>query len=367
MYLVTGATGHIGNVLVRGLLERGQAVRALVRPGRDLFPLKGLDVALVQGDVLEPDSLRAAMTGVEGVFHLAGVISILPGEHPTLRRVNAEGTANVLQAARKTGLRRVVYASSIHAYQAPPPGTIIDESLPFDPVHNLGAYDRSKAEGSLAAQQAAQAGQDVVLACPTGVVGPFDFRRSDIGNVVRASVRGWPGGYIKGGAYDFVDVRDVAGGLMAAMEHGRAGESYLLSGERMMVKEMLELVRAASGNRAPLIGLSRRQAELVAQLLPPLYRVFGGARPAITPYSVAVLFSASDISHAKATRELGYQPRPVRESLRDAVRWFQEDRGWRSAVEKAAGGLDTLPAKAPLPAAAVGRGHSEVGSEEPAD
>jgi dihydroflavonol-4-reductase len=334
MYLVTGATGHIGNVLVRSLLERGESVRALVRPGRDLSPLAGLHAELISGDVLDPQSLAAAMRGVQGVFHLAGVISILPGEHPTLRRVNTEGTTNVLRAAREAGAGRVVYASSIHAYKAPSGSTTIDETLPFDPVHNLGAYDRSKAEGSLAAQQAAAAGQDVVLACPTGVVGPFDFRRSDLGNVVRACVRGWPGGYIKGAAYDFVDARDVAVGLIAAMERGRTGESYLLSGERMMVREMLEVVWLASGNRAPLIGLSRRQAELVAGILPPLYRLFGGVRPAITPYSVAVLFSNSYISHAKATRELGYDPRPVRESLLDAVRWFQERERRSMAAEK---------------------------------
>jgi nucleoside-diphosphate-sugar epimerase len=333
VYLVTGATGHIGNVLVRSLLERGAAVRALVRPGSGLTPLKGLDVEIVPGDVLEIGSLRAAMRDVDGLFHLAGVISILPGENAVLRRVNVEGTQNALQAARESRAGRVVYVSSIHAYRTPPPGVLIDESLPFDPEHYLGAYDFSKAEGSREAQRAASSGQDVVLCCPTGVVGPFDFRPSEFGSVVLDGVRGKPGGYIRGGAYDFVDVRDVAQGLIAAMEGGRSGESYLLSGERMMISDMMQLIREASGNRAPLIGLSRRQADMVARLLPPLYRLFGGTPPAITPYSVAVLFSNSNISHDKATQELDYQPRPIGVSLRDAVAWFKENRLYKKRTQ----------------------------------
>jgi len=326
MHLVTGATGHIGNVLVRRLLEGGRAVRALVRPGHDLTPLEGLEVEIASGDVLDLESLRAGMKGVDGVFHLAGMISILPGAHPALRRVNVEGTVNILRVARESGAGRVVYVSSIHAFSAAPEGTAFDESLPFHSGNHLGEYNRSKALASLEAQRAAQAGQDVVLTCPTGVVGPFDFRLSEVGRVAWACVRGRPGGYIRGAAYDFVDVRDVADGLIAAAERGRQGESYLLSGERMGVREMMEVMRAASRNRAPLLGLSRRQAELVAQILPALYRLFGASHPAITPYSVAVLFSNSHISHAKATRELNYHPRPVRDSLRDAVDWFQANR-----------------------------------------
>jgi dihydroflavonol-4-reductase len=325
MYLVTGATGHIGNVLVRKLLERGRVVRALVRPGHDPTPLEGLKVEIANGDVLDPGSLRAAMMDVEGVFHLAGMISILPGAHPALRRVNLEGTINVLEAAREIGAGRVVYVSSIHALGAASDIAVIDERLPFDPQNHLGEYDRSKALASLEAQSAAQTGQDVVLACPTGVVGPYDFRLSEIGGVVLGCVRRRPGGYVREGAYDFVDVRDVAEGLIAAAERGRTGETYLFSGERVMVKELMGILWAASGSRAPLVGLSRLQAEFIAQIAPPLHRLVGGARPAITPYSVQVLFSNSHISHAKATRELDYHPRPVRDSLLDAVTWFQEN------------------------------------------
>lgn len=116
MYLVPGATGHIGNILVRKLLEQGRVARALVRPGHDLTPLEGLKVEIAAGDVLDLESLRPAMKGMEAVFHLAGMVSILPGAHPALRRVNLQGTINVLGAAREIGAGRVVYVSSIHVF-----------------------------------------------------------------------------------------------------------------------------------------------------------------------------------------------------------------------------------------------------------
>src|SRR5512144_3102341 len=117
MHLVTGATGHIGNVLVRKLVESGRPVRALVRPGHTVAPLDGLEAQIVAGDVLDPVSLRKSMEGVEGIFHLAGRISILPGRNPALHQVNLDGTLNVLRAARETGAGRVVYVSSIHAFR----------------------------------------------------------------------------------------------------------------------------------------------------------------------------------------------------------------------------------------------------------
>jgi dihydroflavonol-4-reductase len=265
------------------------------------------------------------MEGVQGVYHLAGMISILDGPNPGLRQVNLEGTVNVLREARETGAGRVVYDSSIHAFCPTPPGIEIDESVPFHAGNCMGEYDSSKAAASIKAQEAARLGQDVVLACPTGVVGPYDFRISEFGRVVRAIARGHPMGYIHGAAYDFVDVRDVADGLISAMERGRTGESYLLSGERVSVKEIMLTLRDAAGRKNLLVGLSRRQAELIGRLVPPLYRPFGG-KSAITSYSVAVLFSNSYINHEKASRELNYHPRPVKTSLRDAVIWFQEGR-----------------------------------------
>ena len=143
MILVTGATGHIGNVLVRKLLERGEKVRVLILPGESRAPLQGLNVEAMEGDVLDTTSLFKSLQGVRGVFHLAGIISIMPGENPFVRKVNVEGTRNVMRVAKEAHVKKIVYTSSIHAIQRVE-GGLIDERLPYDPNNAYGEYDRSK-------------------------------------------------------------------------------------------------------------------------------------------------------------------------------------------------------------------------------
>ncbi len=307
MYLITGATGHIGNVLVRKLLERGKKVRALILPGEDTTSLEGVDVEKVEGDVLNLESLWKPLEGVSGVFHLAGIISIMPGADPLVWRVNVEGTRNVLKAAIQSGVRRLVYTSSIHAIQRVEEG-VIDEQLPYDPGNPYGEYDRSKAQATLDVQQASRGELDAVIACPTGVIGPFDYRGSMMGSVIRTAAENRPTLYVDG-AYDFVDVRDVADGLIAAEEKGTRGESYILSGGRMSVRYLLETVREITGRSFPTVkipfGLAR-----AASVFTPLYYRLAHASPRFTPYSLEVLQSNSHISHAKASRELGLSPAP---------------------------------------------------------
>ncbi len=322
MNLVTGATGHIGNVLIRKLLEQGKKVRALVWRGEDTSPLDGLEVEKVEGDVLDPESLKAAFEGVESVFHLAGIISIMPGEDLLVRRVNVEGTRNILAAAREAGVKRLVYTSSIHAIRRAPQGTIIDESLPYDLDNPYGVYDSSKAQASAEVIKAAAAGLNAVIVCPTGVIGPYDFRRSEMGEVLRGAAEAKPMLYIEG-AYDFVDVRDVAEGMVLAEERGRKGESYLLSGHQVTVRELINEVRLATGKAFTSIKVPLKLAEFISLFTPAYYRLTR-AKPRITPYSIEVLQSNSDISHAKATRELGYKPRPMHETIADTVRWLLE-------------------------------------------
>lgn len=319
MWLVTGATGHIGNVLVRKLLERGDKVRVLILPGESLESIQGLDVEAIEGDVLNLDSLFEPFRGARGVFHLAGVISIMPGSNEFIRRVNVEGTRNVLHAAKETGIQKLVYTSSIHAIKRIENG-LIDETLPYDPDNPYGAYDRSKAQATLDVQQAAQSGLEAVIACPTGVIGPFDFRCSMMGDVIRTAAEKKPTLYVDG-AYDFVDVRDVADGLIAAAENGKRGESYILSGQRMSVRYLLETVREITGQGFMVLKMPFELAKWAAQFTPFYYR-WTKTSPRFTPYSLEVLRSNSNISHAKATRALGYQPRSLYESIADTVRWF---------------------------------------------
>jgi dihydroflavonol-4-reductase len=324
MILVTGATGHIGNVLVRKLLDRGEKVRALIWTGEDTTPLNGLEVEKVLGDVLDPASLKPAMHGVDTVFHLAGIISIMPGRNPFVWRVNVEGTHNVLEAARHAGIRRLIYTSSIHAIARAPHGVSMDETLGFDQNNPYGEYDRSKAAASLDVQNAAAGDLDAVIVCPTGVIGPYDFRGSEMGEVIRSASEAHPMFYVAG-AYDFVDVRDVVDGLIAASAHGRRGESYILSGQKLSVRYMLETVREVTGKAFASIKIPFSLAEIAARYTPWYYQRTK-SKPRFTPYSLEVLQSNSTISCKKAMAELGYKPRPVYESIADTVRWFLENR-----------------------------------------
>jgi dihydroflavonol-4-reductase len=318
MWLVTGATGHVGNVLVRKLLERGENVRALILPGETRESIQDLDVEAAAGDILNLDTLFQSMQGVHGVFHLAGVISIMPGPNPFVRKVNVDGTKNVLRAAMERGIK-MIYTSSIHAIQRVQDG-VIDESIPYDMNNPYGVYDRSKAEATLEVLKAAHAGLEAVVACPTGVIGPYDFRGSMMGTVIHDAAAAKPTLYVDG-AYDFVDVRDVADGLISAAENGMRGESYILSGQRISVRYMLETVREITGRHFFQMKIPFDLAKFAA-IFTPLYYRFAHATPRFTPYSLEVLQSNSNISHAKATRELGYVPRSLYESIRDTVKWF---------------------------------------------
>ena len=331
MWLVTGSTGHIGNVLIRQLLARGEKVRALILPEESRQPLKGLDVEAVEGDVLDLDSLWQPFQGIRGVFHLAGVISIMPGSNPLVRGVNIQGTKNILEMVKRMKVKRLVYTSSIHAIRRVEQG-VIDENLPYDPDNPYGEYDRSKAEATLEVQKAARAGLEAVIACPTGVIGPYDFRGSMMGSVIRTAAEQKPTLYVDG-AYDFVDVRDVADGLIAAAEKGKRGESYILSGQKISIRYLLETVREITGQHFFQMKIPFDLAKFAATFTPMYYRLTH-ATPRFTPYSLEVLKSNSNISHAKATRELGYQPRHLYESIADAVHWFLESRPLRFSESK---------------------------------
>jgi dihydroflavonol-4-reductase len=323
MNLVTGAAGHLGNVLVRELLARGQPVRALILPGEDTLALQGLDCEMVRGNVLDPASLNQAMQGVDVVYHMAALVSIVEDHAPLLYKVNVQGTRNVISAAHQAGVRRLVYTSSIHALTRPPDGVTIDETLPFDPQNPAGSYDRTKAEASLAVQQAAQFGLDAVIVCPTGVLGPYDFRRSEMGEMVLSWMKRGIG-IVVNGFFDFVDVRDVAAGHILAAERGRTGETYILGGERISVTRIHHLVQQAAQLRAPAVNIPLPLAMFSARFAEIYYRLTN-TRPRFTRYSLETLVSNSQISSAKANNSLGYRARSLADTLADTVAWWMEN------------------------------------------
>jgi dihydroflavonol-4-reductase len=331
MNLITGATGHIGNVLARNLLDRGERVRTIVLPDEDLAPIEDLDIDVIEGDILDQSSVQKAVQGVDRVYHLAGLISILPGKDEKVHRVNFEGTRNVLMASLMSGVKRFIYTSSIHALANVPHGITIDEHVPFDPEHPAGEYARSKAKAALAVRQATKLGLDTVIACPTGVIGPYDYKGSEMGLLLADCLEEKTQLYIDG-AYDFVDVRDVAHGLILAANKGKTGESYILSGEQISVRDLLLSAQKSVGKSLSMVCIPRQLASFAVRFTPSFYRIFR-KKPRLTPYSLEVLQSNSVISHAKATRALGYWPRPLDEAIRDTLSWFKMRRLGASNIQ----------------------------------
>ncbi|MCX8024687.1 MAG: SDR family oxidoreductase [Thermanaerothrix sp.] len=319
--LVTGATGHLGNVLVRNLVARGERVRALILRGESLLPLEGLPVEMVPGDVLDEDILRFAMQGVDQVYHLASLIAIRPGMDEKVWRVNVEGTQNVIRAAFASGVKRLIYASSIHALKRPRETKIVDERLPFDGENSAGIYDRSKATASLLVQRAIREGLDGVIVCPTGIIGPYDFLGSEMGGLVRQAMTQRLIFAVEGG-FDFVDVRDVAQGLIQAAEKGKRGEVYLLSGTWIEIGALLVKVGELSGHSLKVLTLPRDLAMRIANIVLRFARWFN-TRPRFTPYAIETVSDSFRVSSDKAREHLGYQTRSIEETLRDTVAWWR--------------------------------------------
>jgi len=320
MILVTGATGHLGNVLVRQLIDRGESVRALILPGENLSSLSGAHVDVVVGDILDNNSLAVACKGVNTIFHLASLVSIEKGKEELLWRVNVDGTKNMIQAALNAGVDRFVYTSSIHAIERPPEGTPIDESHPFDSNNPAGPYDRTKAVASLEVLEAVKQGLNAVIVCPTGVIGPHDYKRSELGEMILDWMSPKVSFIIKG-QFDFVDVRDIAEGHIAAAQSGRAGETYLLGGHQKSLLDFRKIVQEVMGKKTPAIEIPFPLAMMAAEIAATYYRMTK-TRPTFTKYALETVTSNSLVSYEKATRELGYRPRGFAETISDTVMWW---------------------------------------------
>ena len=312
---VTGAGGHLGGNLVRALVARGDTVRALVRS--DERALAGLDVTVLRGDVRDRRALEALIDGSDIVFHLAAKVSIDPSERDEVLALNVGGARAVAQACRERG-RRLVHFSSIHALttQDGP----IDETRPLAESHAF-PYDRSKARGERAVLEEVARGLDAVTVNPTGVVGPYDFKPSHTGQMLLQLARRQLPTLVTGG-FNWVDVRDVAAGAIAAAERGRAGERYLLSGAWRSVRELAEIACGMAKVKPPRFDVPVGVAMLGVPFAAAYARVTS-TRAVYTRPSLDALRHHKDVRHDKATRELGYLPRPLEETIQDSYAWFR--------------------------------------------
>ena len=316
--VVTGAAGHVGGTLVRALLAQGRSVRALVH--RDRRAIEGLDVALAVGDVRDLASLCRAFAGAEGVYHAAGRITLSMRDWRQAEAVNVGGTRNVVDACLSSGVRRLVHFSSIHALEQEPLDVPVDESrLPVDAAR-CPPYDRSKAAGEEEVRRGIERGLDAVILNPTAIVGPYDFRPSHVGRMLLALTRGTLPALVDGG-FDWVDVRDVVAGAIEAETHGRTGARYLLSGHWASLSDLAAYVAEIAGTRPSRLTVPIWLAHLGVPFC-AAFAQFAGGEPLYTHVSLRAVRSNRRISHARATRELDYHSRPLRDTVADTLQWF---------------------------------------------
>ncbi len=318
--IVTGGSGHLGVNMVRELVARGETVRALVH--RSGASLERMGAELVHGSVCEPGSLIPAFVGATKVYHLAGVVSIEGDPDGSVSRVNVEGTANVARACREVGAK-LVHVSSVHAFDQRPLDGVLDERRPqVADSRSHSAYDRSKAAGERAIRDEIVRGLEAVIVNPTGIMGPADPGPSRLGQLLLDLALGRLPALLDGG-FDFVDVRDVVAGTIAAGERGRVGENYILGNAWYSLWELAAIASEVTGTAAPRVVTPVWTARLGVPFARAIARVSKKA-PALTHESLDVLVSNRSISSAKARRELGYVPRPLPRTVRDAYRWFAE-------------------------------------------
>jgi dihydroflavonol-4-reductase len=332
--LVTGGTGFIGSNVVRALLERGNAVRVLARADADRRNLAGLDVEITCGDVRDRASVDRAVSGCDRVFHAAALYSFW-APRPLFEAINVEGTRNVLAAAARARVETVVHTSSVAALGVPETGAVADEDTRAAPADIVGAYKQSKYRAEQVAMEAAARGERVVIVNPSFPVGPGDIKPTPTGRVIVDFLTGRMPAYVDTGM-NVVDVRDVAAGHVLAAERGRAGERYILGGENVTMRELLERLAAVSGRRAPRLRIPYAPIFALAGFNEAVCRLTG-REPRMTRDTLRMSRHAMFYSPAKAVRELGLPQSPIEAGLSAAVAWFTANgyvRGTRAASSR---------------------------------
>lgn len=324
--VVTGASGHIGNVLVRDLISKNYEVKAFVLKNENVDYLKELNVEICYGDVRNLESLKEAFRGADIVFHLAGIIDIGTVNKKFIYSVNVGGTKNVLQACREEKVKKLVYTSSVHAIPEKPKDEIITETKDFSEDKVKGIYAKTKAEATKYllenVSQDLDNNPEIIIVHPSGVIGPYEYIPSNLGQLVIDCANKKIGAYLDGG-YNFVDVRDVANGVVLAAEKGKNGECYILAGHKVSVKELMKKIEAVTKVKMPRFKIARWFAYATGFLSEIYYKIVK-QKPLFTSYAVYTLGTNCNFSNEKAEKELGYTIRPIDETIKDTVDWFKK-------------------------------------------
>ena len=328
IYIVTGASGFLGNNIIRMLEHDDNAeVRAFVLNGESISSLNNLKCSIYYGDVTKADTLNSVFDGCDGVeifvIHCAAVVYIKSKYNSRVYDVNVNGTKNIVDKVLEYNAK-LIYVSSVHAIPEKSDGNLISEVSIFNPDDVVGLYAKTKSEAARYVMDSVKdKGLNACIVHPSGILGPYDFSNSHLTALVREIVRGKLPMCVKGG-YDFVDVRDVAKGIIMACDKGKKGECYIMSGEFVSIKKLADLVCDVVGRKRIKVVLPIMIAKIVAPFYEMYYNV-KGKTPLFTKYSLYTLSSNSNFSNEKAKRDLGFVTRDITDTVKDMVMWILGD------------------------------------------
>lgn len=324
IYLVTGATGFLGREVVKKLVGLQKNIVGLRLPGDKAHLLPGVEYQM--GDITKPYTLKKFFEMADGkkavLIHCAGLVTIA-SEEERAWSVNVDGTRNIVDLCEKYNIHMLIYVSSVHAIEEMAKGQIICETKKFSASKVKGIYGKSKAEAASYVQKASERGLHTVIVHPSGLLGPEDYSGSYMTEMIKAFCKGYFPCAVEGG-YDFVDVRDVADGIIRCIEDGKSGETYILSGEYITIKKMFDILANVSGKHRVRGAVPIKVVGWIAPFCEKIGKAVGNPM-LITPYSVYTLGSNGNFSHKKAEDELGYLPRPIEETLADVALWLQKE------------------------------------------
>jgi len=322
---ITGASGFVGSAVLRRLVEENHTVVALVRPSSDRSNLAGLPVEIVTGDLTDPDSFAAALVGCDYLFHVAADYRLWVPKPDEMYESNVTGTRNLMLAAAKAGVERIVYTSSVATLGLNSDGTPADESTPVALSDMIGHYKRSKflAEAEVK-RLVEEQNLPVVIVNPSTPIGPRDIRPTPSGRVIIDAASGRIPAYVDTGL-NLVNVDDVAVGHLLALNRGTIGRRYILGAQNMTLREFLTAVAIIADQSPPKVRLPQSLVLPIAYFAEGWARLTGGGEPLITVDGVKLSKKKMFFSSERAERELGFRPGPVEEALRNAVNWFQQN------------------------------------------
>lgn len=318
---VTGATGFIGASIVRELLKDGCHVRVLARPGSDRRNLAGLDVEICEGDLRDRQALEHGLAGCEVLYHAAADYRLWTRTPAAMYAANVDGTRNILEAALRRGIARVVYTSSVGTLGNPGNGTPGTETTPVTFADMVGHYKKSKFLAEREAEAFIARGLPLVIVNPSTPVGPHDVKPTPTGKIIVDFLNRKMPAYLDTGL-NIIDVEDCARGHLLAARHGRVGEKYILGHENLTLREIFALLARLTGIPAPRVRLPHAPILMAAYVNEALARLTG-KEPLIPLAGVQMAKKFMFFESSKATEELGLQRRPAVDALRRAVEWFR--------------------------------------------